>query len=226
MSMIELFESKPTGLGVLLGALLGAVLLTGGCGFFDDVFDDTGADETETDTDNSDTDEVPEPVEGFRVFPQFMLQDVPAAVTIEVDADPVTCPLDGGGYLCDATGFPAGTVRIEVVRDGFDTAVRNPELISQSIESLTVHLSPAGGPTGTWSECYPAGQFETCGDVCTTEMLGCAVTSCPTGQDEWPVATYETYVDATCTEAVDSAAATCDDALPAAPAAAVRCCCL
>jgi hypothetical protein len=217
---------------VAVPALLGLLgLLTGACGFFDDVLDDGGADgETDTGSETTGTPPPPPPSEGFRVYPKFMLQDVPAIVTIEgLDGLPDPCVLDGSpeeGYLCDATGFPSGLVGITVERDGFETAVRHPELIAESIETLDVHLVVAGGPPGTWSACVPAGMFETCGDVCTNEMRTCAVTSCATGQDEWPVASYEVYEAPECVTQLESFAATCDDPLPVDGVGSLRCCCV
>lgn len=207
-----------------------ALTLLAGCEFFggedDNDFgddDDTGTTSFDTGTDTGD----PEPPrEGFRVFPRYLLQDVPAIVTVERDAMQLECPLDGGGgYVCDATAMPAGPVTITVERDGFDTAVRHPELVPEQIPTLEVHLSPAGGPTGTWSSCVAADAFLTCGDVCSNEMLGCVVASCATDQEEWPIATLATFSDGECVATYENLVSTCSDALPVGPAEAVRCCC-
>jgi hypothetical protein len=52
------------------------------------------------------------------------------------------------------------------------------------------------------------------------------VTSCATGQEEWPLATFETFADAECTMLVESVALACENELPiAGTVAALRCCC-
>lgn len=211
-----------------------ALLLLAGCEFFDNAQEDSdfGDDEstgtTGFDTGN-DTDDPEPPREGFRVFPRYLLQDVPAIVTVEREAVAYECPLDEGpegGYVCDATAQPAGPVRITVERDGFDTAVRQPQLMPGQIPSLEVHLAPAGGATGTWSDCVSAAAFLTCGDVCSNQMLGCAVASCATGQEEWPIATLASFSDGECVATIENLVSTCSDPLSAvAPAEAVRCCC-
>jgi hypothetical protein len=152
---------------------------------------------------------------------------VAAVVTIERDAVPYDCPLDPdvGGYVCDATGMDAGTVHLMIERDGFDMATRNPELVFGAIAPLDVHLSPAGGPTGSWSSCVAVGAFETCGDVCSNEMQACAVASCATGQEEFPIGTLASFTDAECLVGYENLASTCDDLLPAVNAVALRCCC-
>lgn len=207
-----------------------ALTLLVGCEFFPNVQDgaDFGEFETSGTTGDGDTGDPLPPREGFRVLPKYLLQEVPAVVTIERDAVQYECPLDAapeGGYVCDATAMPAGPVTIMIERDGFDAAVRHPELVPESIVPLDVHLSPAGGPTGTWSGCVAADAFLTCGDVCSNEMLACVVASCATGQDEWPIATLATFSDAECVVGSESFASTCNDSLPVAPAPALRCCC-
>lgn len=207
-----------------------ALTLLVGCEFFPNAQDDSdfGEDETTSTTGDGDTGEPMPPREGFRVFPKYLLQGVPAVVTIERDAVQHECPLDGaaeGGYVCDATAMPAGTVTITVERDGFDVAVRHPELVPYSIVALDVHLSPGGGATGVWSGCVAADAFLTCGDVCSHEMLGCAVVSCATGQEEWPIATLATFGDLECVVGVENVASTCGDPLPVGTAMALRCCC-
>lgn len=217
---------------VTLQSFIVAATLTmlGGCEFFPDGQDDAdfGEDESTSGDGDGDTGDPLPPREGFRVFPKYLLQAVPAVVTIERDAVQHECPLDAapeGGYVCDATAMPAGPVTLTIERDGFDATVRHPELVPESIVSLDVHLSPAGGPTGTWSACVPADAFSTCGDVCSNEMLACVVTSCATGQEEWPIATLATFSDAECVVGYESSASTCSDSLPVAPAVALRCCC-
>jgi hypothetical protein len=222
-------KSVNSRIGLLSLLILASMASIAGCGFVEDVFDDQGDDDdtsTSGDGDGDDTDDPIPPREGFRVFPKYLLQDVPAVVTIERDAVPYDCPLDvDGGYVCDATAMPAGPVPLTIERDGFDVAVRNPELVPEQIPTLEVHLSPAGGPTGTWSACVPAGSFATCGDVCSNEMLACVVTSCATGQDEYPIATLATFSDAECVTSFENIASTCNDPLPIGAAAALRCCC-
>ena len=210
-----------------------AVLSTlAGCGFLNNIQDDGevdfGEDGTTSTTGDGDGDEPDPPRDGFRVFPKYLLIDVPAVVTVEREAVQYECPLDpgpDGGYVCDATAQPAGPVTITIQRDGFDMAVRHPELVPYSIVPLDVHLAPAGGPTGTWSSCVAAGAFLTCGDVCTNEMLGCVVASCATDQAEFPIASLATFSDAECLVSAENLTPTCSDALPAAPALAMKCCC-
>jgi hypothetical protein len=126
--------------------------------------------------------------------------------------------------VCDATALPGGPVTVLIERDGFDMAVRHPELVPQQIVPLEVHLSPAGGATGTWSSCVAADAFLTCGDVCTNEMLACAVASCATEQEEWPIATLATFSDAECGIGFENLVSACNEPLPAA-VSALRCCC-
>jgi hypothetical protein len=208
------------------------VVAIGGCGFVEDVLDaDHGDDESSTSGDgdgDGDTGEPIPPREGFHVFPKYLLQDVPAVVTVERDAVQYECPLDPaseGGYICDATALPAGPVTLTIERDGFDVAVRHPDLVPEVIVPIDIHLSPAGGPTGTWSACVPADGFLTCGDVCSNEMLACAVVSCATQQEEFPIATLATFGDAECVVGSENIASNCSEALPVAPAIALRCCC-
>lgn len=199
-----------------------AASLLAGC--FDDFF---GSSDSSNSTDTDTGEPPPEPPrEGFRVFPKYLLQDVPAVVTLERDAIQQACPLDAdvGGYLCDATGAPGGNMTITVERDGFDMAVRHPSFYANNIVLLDVHLIPEGGATGVWSECVPAGSFATCGDVCFDQMRACAVTSCASDDPESPVATFESFADAECGVVEDNLALSCDEALPFAPSA-LRCCC-
>ena len=209
-------------------ALAAAVALTSGCEFFggDDgaEFDD---DQSETEG-TGDTDE-PALEQGFRVFPRFMLQDVSAVVTLEVDGfSPSTCALDPveGGYVCDATGSANGSpALIRVERDGFELASRLAEVVWFQIVPFEVHLAVAGGPTGTWSPCTPVGSFATCDEVCASVTSSCAVTSCATDQPQWPIATTETFADAECLARIESLADACETPLPVAGPVALRCCC-
>src|SRR5690606_22161727 len=144
------------------------------------------------------------PSQGFRVYPKFMLQDLPAIVTIELDGVTASpCELDGaaeGGYLCDAGVLAAdSSATIRVDKDGFDSAVRHPVVVFNQIVPLEVHLAVEGGPTGSWSACTAVGEFETCADLCATVQSSCVVTSCATEDPEWPVASYQTFTDAECT---------------------------
>ena len=213
-------------------ALLTVTLLgASGCEFFggDDLGDgDSGTDGP--DTDDPDTGEEPPPSQGLRVFPKFMLQAVPAIVTIASDGvSSSACELDppDGGYVCDAGGMQSGSLAtIEIERDGFEMAVRHPEVPFNQIIALDVHLAVAGGPTGEWSPCAIAGDFASCEDLCATFVGSCQVTSCATDQPEWPLATYETFTDAECGAPVESVALACDGELPAAGVVgSLRCCC-
>lgn len=196
------------------------VLCLSGCGIFDDSdqFDDE-------DTDTGEPEPEP-PREGFRVHPKYLLMDVPAVVTVERGGPPEVCPLDEnlGGYVCDATAV-ASTVTITVERDGFDPAVRNPVITPEQIVDFDVHLSPTGGPTGMWSGCVAAGQFQTCGDVCTDQMLECVVASCGVDNPEAPIATVQTFQDGECMVPLDGYVTTCNEALPIAAGPSLRCCC-
>jgi hypothetical protein len=208
------------------------MLLASGCEFFQGEEDtDFGDDSEDTDTGGTeDTGELP-PSQGFRVFPKFMLQDLSAVVTIDLDGlTPSPCELDGaaeGGYLCDAGVLPAGaSATILIEKDGFDSAVRHPQVVFGSITPLEVHLAIEGGPPGVWSACHPAGDFGSCTDLCATFGGSCVVTSCATGQEEWPLATFETFADAECTMLVESVALACENELPiAGTVAGLRCCC-
>lgn len=212
------------------GVLAVILLFAGGCEFFGGNQDEEGFDE-ETGSEPETTGEEPPPERGFRVFPKFMLQDVPAIVTIDVDgvsSDP--CPLDDaaeGGYLCDADALPPDSLAtIQIERDGFDMAVRHPEVPFNQIVPLEVHLAVEGGPTGSWSPCTAAGEFETCDDLCATFVGSCVVTSCATDDPEWPLATYQSFADAECTTLGESVVDACDNSLPdSGSVAALRCCC-
>lgn len=210
-------------------ALLAALVLSGGCEFLDsdsDELADTSDESGESGTDGGE----PLPIEGFRVFPKFMLQDVAAIVTIETAGLPAEpCVLDDapeGGYLCDAEDLPGTVATIRVEKDGFDSAVRNPEIQAYAITPLEVHLAAWGGPTGTWSACTAAGEFQTCAELCAAEQLGCAVTSCATESVDSPIATFETFTGPNCDLVLESLAAACDQSLPlAGQAESLRCCC-
>jgi hypothetical protein len=217
---------------ILVSLLL--ALLVSGCELFpgqeDSDFGDD-SDESETDTDDTSDDGEQPPSQGLRVYPKYMLQDLPAIVTIEIDGiTPEPCELDGaaeGGYLCDASELPAGGIATIVVeKDGFASATRNAQLVFGQITALEVHLAIEGGPTGVWSECQAAGQFTTCADLCATFQGSCAVTSCATGDVEWPIATYETFTDVECTTSFERIAAACESELPfSGSTVALRCCC-
>src|SRR5690606_33385157 len=115
----------------LAAIIMAGSLGLGGCGFFAGDDDDFGDDNGESESGDGDGDDDPPPTQGFRVHPKFMLQDLAAIVTIEVDGITASpCELDGapeGGYVCDAGWLPAdSTATIRVEKDGFDTAVRAP----------------------------------------------------------------------------------------------------
>lgn len=196
-----------------------------GCEFFDeDGATFTAAD----DTTEEDTGPPPPPSTGFRVFPKFMLESIPAIVTIEIDQDPMTCELDGdpgGGYVCDASDEMSAQATIRVDRNGFETAIRHPEISVNQISALDVHLAVEGGATGVWSACTAAAGVVSCDVVCEAQMSTCAVASCDTGQPEFPIATVQTFDDLECLVAVDDLAPACD-VLPIMEAVkAIRCCC-
>ncbi|PRQ03938.1 hypothetical protein [Enhygromyxa salina] len=221
--------------GVLAGVVGGA---SAGCGLLgtgDDAGDDGRYEDTYDDT-SGDTDiPTPAPTEGFRVSPKFMLQAVAAIVTIEADdgtGSPIACELDDapeGGYVCDAAQLPGPSATLRVDRDGFDGAVRVAEILPNQIQALDVHLVVEGGPTGAWSACVGAAEFDSCAVVCEQQQLGCAVTSCPTDQPQWPVATLETFSSVECADPLESLleslASSCES-MPLSPdVASLRCCC-
>jgi hypothetical protein len=209
-------------------------LLASGCEFFqgedDTDFGEAESGETETD-ETTDTGEDPPPTQGFRVFPKFMVQDVPAIVTIELDGiTPSTCELDDapeGGYVCDAGVLPDGGIAtIYVEKDGFEIATRHPQVLFNQIAPLDVHLMAAGAPTGVWSGCQAAGGFGSCADLCESFQNSCLVTSCATDEPEWPIATLQTYADAECTVLLENLTSTCEEPLPGADTVvALKCCC-
>jgi hypothetical protein len=210
--------------------ILSIVLLAGGCGFFDGDDDELG-DTGDVGDGDGDGDGDPPPSQGFRVFPKFMLQDLSAVVTIEIDGFTATpCQLDQapeGGYVCDAGTLAVNSLAtVQIDRDGFESAVRHPTVVFNQIVALEVHLAVEGGPTGQWSPCTIADEFETCADLCATLEGSCVVTSCATEQDEWPIATYETFSDQACTTPIDSLALACESSLPSSnTAGSLRCCC-
>jgi hypothetical protein len=212
-----------------LGLIISVVMLAGGCEFFGNDDDDEVGDTGETGDGDGDGD--PPPSQGFRVFPKFMLQDLPAVVTIDLDGvTPLPCELDQaaeGGYVCDAGSLsPNSVATVSVAKDGFESAARHPTVVFNQIIALEVHLAVEGGPTGVWGPCVVAGEFETCADLCGAYQSSCAVTSCATDQAEWPIATYETFADADCTTPVESVALACESSLPVGgTVGSLHCCC-
>lgn len=165
------------------------------------------------------------PDEGFRVFPKYLLQDLPAIVTLDVEGEPMPCPVDAveGGYLCDTGEAPGPLALIRVARDGFALATRTPEL-PDTLVPLDVHLYVEGGPSGVWSECVAAAEFSSCTEVCEAQMLGCSPASCATQDPLEPVATLLAWADPACVEPMGAAVTSCEDALSPA-AGSVQCCC-
>ncbi len=210
-------------------ALACALTIISGCELFPN--DDEGSFYDEIGgTDDDDTPPDP-PSEGFRVFPKYLLQDVPAIVTIDgPDLDPAQCfldPLDEGGYLCDTDELPGPTTTVYIERDGFEPTTRELELPSSLID-VEVHLSPEGGPTGTWSECVASDAFVTCEDVCTQAGLPCAPASCATEDPLSPIASSQAFATLECVDApTSSLVLSCEAGLPAADELNVglRCCC-
>jgi len=202
------------------------------CSFFDD--DDAGLDdESETSASMSETESGGDPdwppTEGFRVLPQYMLQSITAAVSIEISGQVFPCLSDteDQGYLCDTSEALGPTVAITVERDGFETAIRNPEL-GAGIEPLPVHLTIEGGPEGAWSPCVSAGSFASCEEVCADAMLACVPAACATEDPEQPLATALTFTDAECLEpAAETLVFDCIEPLAGAggTVASLQCCC-
>jgi hypothetical protein len=185
-------------------------------------------DDLEVETEGeSESEPDPWPTEGFRVFPWHRLHAVAAVVTIEIGDAPQGCPPDpiDGGYVCDAEGLVDGPVTIVVKHDGFDPAVRHPSVMRGQLVPVDVHLAPAGGPTGTWSDCVEAIDVHSCSDLCESEGRQCAPASCPSEDPESPLATHETFAEPDCTgTALASLPSTCAESLED-DVVAVRCCC-
>lgn len=188
---------------------------------------DTGLDGT-----TGDAEEPPD--EGFRVFPKYMLQDVQAVVTMVADGEDeaVPCPadtLEAGGYLCDTGPLSAANeVTIWVERDGFEPAQRDAVIEALTLQSLEVHLSIEGGPTGLWSDCTSLDTFATCADVCAAGEMVCAPASCAVGEDSDALATSRVFGDLECSDDGQFAATqACNAELPEPDmeVQAVRCCC-
>lgn len=213
-----------------LALIITVTMLASGCEFFDNDDDEVG-DTGETGDGDGDGDGDPPPTQGFRVFPKFMLQDLPAVVTIDLDGVTSSpCELDEaaeGGYVCDAGSLQVNSVAtVSVEKDGFISAVRHPTVTFHQIVPLEVHLAVEGGPTGVWSPCVVAGELETCADLCAAFESSCAVTSCATDQEEWPIATYETFADADCTMPIESLAQACESSLSLdGTVGSLHCCC-
>jgi hypothetical protein len=219
-----------------LAAALALLVLvsSGACGFFDDDDDDFGADgDTSGDGDgDGDGDEELPPSRGFLVVPKFMLQAVPAIVTLVDGPSALACPLaepatGAGGYLCDADGLASGSVAtVQVERDGFEPSARMLEVRVDQIVPVDVHLAVEGGPGGSLSPCTPAGEFQTCAELCAATTSSCLVTACHGSLADAPIVSFETYADAECLEPIRGEALACDSALPDPGAAtALRCCC-
>lgn len=228
------FRSRQGGRARRWAGVLALLVSVSGCGFFDDD-DDFGVDgETSGDGDgDGDGDEELPPTRGFLVFPKFMLQDVPAIVTLDVDGpSALACPpadaqTGAGGYLCDADELDHGSVAtILVERDGFEPATRTLEVPFNQIVAVDVHLAVEGGPSGSLSACTPAGAFESCAELCEASTSSCLVTACVGTLPDAPIVSFETYADAECLEPLAGEALTCASALPdSGSVVSVRCCC-
>ncbi len=170
------------------------------------------------------------PMEGFRVYPKYMLQELPAIVTVaQADAQAEACPADAsGGYLCDTSDLRGSRATIQVERDGFEPARREPMIVAGQLEELEVHLDIEGGSIAGWSACMPLGDVDSCTSLCASEQQTCAATSCATDDPQWPLATHRIFVDVDCVVAsVPGAAAACDESLAEATkdGMAIQCCC-
>ena len=119
-----------------------------------------------------------------------------------------------------------GFADVVVVRDGFDTTVQLVEYEPEGIIPVEVHLAVEGGPPGAWSECTPTDQFTTCDELCGAAGLACLVTSCASGFDKTPIATFETFAGSDCLVAETAETLACDATLPdSTTTPALRCCC-
>ena len=200
------------------------------------ITDGTGTTGSGADTGVGETTGVTEdpPDEGFRVFPKYMLQAVQAVVTMvaEGEDEAVPCPadpLEAGGYLCDTGPLSAADeVTIWVERDGFEPAQRAAVIEPLTLQTLEVHLSVEGGPTGLWSDCTSLDTFATCADVCAAGEMVCAPASCAVGEDSDALATSRVFGELECSdEGQFTATQACNAELPEPDmeAQAVRCCC-
>lgn len=210
-----------------------ALLLTTACQPFE-LFPDGDDEVGETDDEVGEDGEEPPPTEGFRVFPTYLLQSIPATVTIQAEGfNPAACELadDGdGGYLCDTSQFPGPTATVLVDRDGFDQAKRDPELPAGNyFQDLEVHVAPEGGPPGIWSACAPIDTIESCGQLCGDEGdLVCAPTGCDHVDPENPLVTYQMFTTEDCSDEEPAGiVAACDEAPidDQGVSLSIRCCC-
>lgn len=179
------------------------------------------------------------PPEGFRVFPLYMLQDVPAIVTVEVaaEAEDVVaedvvaepCAVDEvlGGYVCDTSVFVAEMATVRVERDGFEPASRLLSITPAAVEPVEVHLVVEGGVSGVWSACGAAAAFDTCDAMCAAQALVCTPAPCASEDATLPVATLETFAGPDCLGPPQAVAVACVDDLTALPRGvlSLRCCC-
>ena len=227
-------SKQTTHLTLTLTLALSGLLLLPACEEFG--FDDGGDDdfgESGSGSGEGTTGEEEPPSVGFRVYPQYLTQDVTAVVTVEGDGVvPEACELDGdpsGGYVCDAGEVVGSTVTIRVEREGFEAAVRMPEIQPGQIFPLVVHLNIEGFVPGSWSMCAPIGTFETCYDMCNNELRVCQAGGCETGDPDWPIATAAYYAKPDCSDLkpVETPVLLCEDELPLEPGEinAIACCC-
>ena len=209
------------------GVPLLALLLSLGasaCNIFDDGSDEQG-EETETGPEQAPW----PPEQGFRVLPKYLLQDIPAIVTLDVEGEAQPCLLDtqDGGYLCDTSAAPGPTALVQVERDGFEPATRTPT-IPNGLEELAVHLYVEGGPTTQWSACVGADEFVDCLGLCEAQALGCVPASCPSDDESVPVASARSFADLDCLmPALAPSVTACEEPLapPSEEIMAYQCCC-
>ena len=204
----------------------------------------TGADTTTgesgpsgSDDDGSDESGDVLPSVGVRVFPRFMLEPLPAVVTLDAgpepdpDIPPIMCLFDdeGGGYLCPTETLEGPDAQISVEREGFEPAARTVAWEPEAIVPIDVHLMVEGSSGGVWSECVGLETVETCSAVCEAQTSTCSPASCLTGDDDNPLATVSLFSSADCSDVpLADLAAACQpwEVETTQDAIAVRCCCV
>ena len=202
-----------------------------GCSFFEgdgNSAEDGSEDGTDDGTVDGETGAPPEV--GLRVYPKYMLQDVQANVTLEVGATQLLCPPDedDGGYLCDIDDLNTDTALVRVELDGFETALVQPDIEQDIIQSIDVHLEPIGGPVGVWSSCVLVDVFTNCDEVCTDQGADCAPAACESNAGASTVASMESFDNQDCSGSPQSSqAGSCSDQLPTSGGSSdsLRCCC-
>lgn len=213
---------------------LACVSLLSSCSFFEGDGDDESSESSDSndasDSETADGETGGPPEVGLRVFPQYMLQSVQAIVTINVDMMQVQCPPDDddGGYLCDISSVDENTVLVRVELDGFETALQEPTIEQDVIQSIDVHLVPLGGALGIWSACTLVDLYESCTELCAAQGDDCSPVACDSSGGASQVVTMESFATQDCSgDPLESQAQSCSLSLPLNGGSdeAIRCCC-